>query len=189
MFEVGASFREACALMNSLECEEHVVTVIRLALNDKFKDVDAQDKIPTCKELAVSRVELDSMIELCKYVMDRAKFNDCSGEKLASFLASEVCGLKKEIAALFGHARNEHSADSSQDLVSFGQTLNDLEWSLDVNLGQEKAFSKRECITTLHFGVHQGKDFSVEFSHDELLNFFYSIEKIQTQLDSRNLGT
>lgn len=154
--------------------------------------------------LGLSRLQVDRVIDLCKYVFEQCKYHGCTGSDLEAFLKSDKCGMAHSHARIFskiwqlGLAKKDKVSSSSSSSPSprstnlgFGSKLESFDWDLGMNLSHDGLLETRDCFASLSFKLFPDQfdderitdNFSVEFSHEQLSEFFLEINKLQESLD------
>jgi COMM domain containing 10 len=140
-------------------------------------------------ELQESQVTL--LIDSCQYIFDQALYYSVDSTKLSAQL--EDSGLTsnsetfkqvwEELGSSYVNSKKENSLQGPLELV-------DVNWRTQIKLSQASSGKLKTTNSVFEFVLGRNEipedKIVVEFTKEELYEFFTKIEKIQTQLDSLN---
>eukprot|EP01080_Neovahlkampfia_damariscottae_P000262 gene262-6677_t len=183
MFTNTEQFQTAISLIDESEPKKifHVLSNILKNQKSKIKrDI-----------FEYSEQQLNLLIDSCQYIFEQALYYTVDSEKLKGQL--EDFGLT-ENSECFEKAWEEFGPGyikaKKEKILSGPLELQDVNWRTQIKLSQSSSGKLKS--TNSVFELVLGKNDTVEdkvvveFTKDELYNFFNKVEKIQSQLDSLN---
>jgi len=201
MFQVTSHFRAAAELLEKKIPAEKLpkflgkILLHAIGSGEKRLFTDEQ-AAQACAALSLLASELKTIVEACRYVFEKAMYNNANGEALSSFLADSA-GMGKSHADAFagawesGSIREEMLKRNQNYTIGCPLVLSSVDWELRMNLAQSRIRERKDCVVDMSLGLSApdgsgdaSEAFTVEFSHDELSEFFTKVECIQKQLDA-----
>jgi COMM domain containing 10 len=193
LFVQTKRLNDAVSLMNTLEERKFPLLLQRIVskLHQRGTSFSDKEQEKLAKMLKLNQGELSTILEACSYVFEKALYEGAKTSKLQQSL--ETVGLEPPGVAAFCATWKEHSkqavANAKENTIAGPRMLTSFAWRTDMHLAQSSTAKLKEQSAIFDFTTNgtDGKgeeQFAVELSHEELYDFFLSLERIQSQLDS-----
>jgi len=195
-FKVASRFREAAAVINTLPTDKfpHLLTRVlgKLHLrNARLFTEEEEDKMKTL--FALNDESLRMVLDCCCYIFEQAAFSATGPEPLYDILLS--AGFDEAHGKVLGRMWAAEAADfiaKLKERTLGSNALLETAYHLNLVTSQSELNKLHEPTAIFEFSLSQGvgekegvgEKQAVEFSHQELYQFFGDLEKIQHQLDS-----
>ena len=198
MFNVTSRFREAVTLVNSVANDKFPLLLARIIGKVGIK-ADAifspEEEAQLQSLLALDGSKLSTILEGCSYILEQAAYHQTSASSLSKQLVA--AGVQEAQAAAFGRVWKGEGAALVAKLrarsMGAPMVLNAAKWELHLQLGQSGLSRAKDARAMFELDLRDASNvedtskadnFMLEFSHDQLYDFFQKIERVQQQLDS-----
>lgn len=174
MFKNTSQFQSAVSIINDIESSKIQIFLQKLI----------QQQITKQEIFDLNKKDSFLLFDSCSYVFEQALYHSIDSNTLMAQLEESGVNKSKE----FGLVWKEYGKTYQQKISEKGlgnEALTDISYRLSIKMSQE-SLSKQKNTTTLFefkFGEHQDP-LLVEFTKDELYQFFLKLEQIQGQLDT-----
>lgn len=138
--------------------------------------------------------ELDIVMNCCSYIWDQAAFYNLSPEKLLNQLLSHNLAESKAqtFAAVWSNTRGGFITALKDKKFGTPLVLDDIDWALKLTTSSQSLAKTKQLNCSMSLSLvdasdnqgSKGKSVELEFTSQQLLNFFEKLEIIQQQLDS-----
>mmetsp|Transcript_17559 Transcript_17559/g.19756 ORF Transcript_17559/g.19756 Transcript_17559/m.19756 type:complete len:204 (+) Transcript_17559:36-647(+) len=197
LFHQTKRFKEATDLINKIAAKKLPLLASRILDNLSRKEngqvFSEKEQTKVLKLFSIAPLELDTIMDASSYIFEQAAYHNLNAQKLAGHLAA--AGVAQPQAQAFGVAWDERREAFLTKLrnhtLGAPLVLNSVDWRLQLTMGQQTLTKTKDINTIINFGIgsadaeaKEGEDLTVEMDHDALLNFYNSMEKIQSQLDA-----
>ncbi|XP_060738174.1 COMM domain-containing protein 10 [Tachysurus vachellii] len=188
------SIKEAVTLINSIEVNKlsrllsRILQKLHLKGERSFSD-DEEQKLQTA--LALEKQALQLVLETSSFLLEQAVYHNIKPASLKQQL--ENLHIAPDKAEAFSQAWATAGPDVVEKIrqtIFAPKKLEHIGWQLNLQMGQSSQAKQKEPHAVLDLGIREEDDSEhlqkvhVEFSHQELLEFYNKLETIQAQLDS-----
>ncbi|XP_017324351.1 COMM domain-containing protein 10 [Ictalurus punctatus] len=188
------SIRDAVTFINSIEVNKlsrllsRILQKLHLKGERSFSE-DEEQKLQTA--LALEKQALHLVLETSSFLLEQAVHHNIKPASLKQQL--ENIHIAPDKAEAFSQAWATAGSDVVEKMrqtIFAPKKLEHIGWQLNLQMGQSSQAKQKEPHAVLDLGVREEDELEhlqkvhVEFSHQELLEFYNKLEMIQTQLDS-----
>ncbi|XP_071793859.1 COMM domain-containing protein 10-like [Asterias amurensis] len=193
MFTKTASIKKAVELINNIDAAKFPRLLSRILQKLHLRDEhsfseEEQEKLQVA--LGLEGNDLQLVLETTAFILEQAAYHIAKPTVLAQQL--QTLGLEEDKVSVFVKAWTSSGKGVVENLRQRTLAPNQLEgvnWRLNLQMGQASQ-TKMKIPNAMFEMVVAGSDpdqkekIRMEFSHDELFEFYNKLEAIQGQLDS-----
>ncbi|XP_066500617.1 COMM domain-containing protein 10 [Hoplias malabaricus] len=188
------SIKEAVTHINAIDANKfsrllsRILQKLHLKEERSFSE-DEEQKLQTA--LALEKQALHLVLETTSFILEQAVYHNI---KLASFKQQleniHVAPDKAEAFCQAWSAAGPDVVEKIRQRIFAPKKLEHIGWQLNLQMGQSSQAKLKSPHAVLDLGVREEdksehlQNVFVEFSHQELLEFYNKLETIQAQLDS-----
>ncbi|XP_060787876.1 COMM domain-containing protein 10 isoform X2 [Neoarius graeffei] len=188
------SIRDAVTFINSIEVNKlsrllsRILQKLHLKGERSFSE-DEEQKLQTA--LALEKQALHLVLETSSFLLEQAVHHNIKPASLKQQL--ENIHIAPDKAEAFSQAWATAGPDVVEKIrqtIFAPKKLEHVGWQLNLQMGQSSQAKQKEPHAVLDLGVREEEQsehlqkIPVEFTHQELLEFYNKLEMIQAQLDS-----
>lgn len=199
MFNVTSRFKEAVTLVNRVADDKFPVLLARIIgkLGDKQSEgiFTPQEETQLQQLLSLDAHALHTILEGCSYILEKAAYHQAKARTLGKqLLAAGVTEAKATAFARVWEGEGKALvAKLRTRAMGAPMVLHAAKWEVHLQLGQSGLSRAKDSRAMFELDLRDADDvdddtkrdnFMMEFSHDQLYDFFQKIERVQQQLDS-----
>lgn len=174
MFKNTTQFQSAVSIINELKSSEI----------QNFLQKLIQKQVEKQEIFDLNKKDSYLLFDSCSYVFEQALYNSIDANTLFAQLEESGVNKSKEFAAVWKEYGKSYQQKISEKGIG-NESLQDITYRLSIKMSQESLSKQKNttCLFEFKFG-EQNDPLLVEFSKDELYQFFLKLEQIQGQLDT-----
>jgi COMM domain containing 10 len=188
-----AQIKQAIELINTLDNAkfngilQRIIQNVHTSYESYFTD-DELIKLEVSLEL--TRDNIIIVINIIEFILLQSVYELVK----ASFLVNELQNLRlnEEKSLIFGTLWKEHGKEMieriKQSKTITHNRLEDIKWRLSIQLASDLKTKQKLSNALVNFSIkgEKNEDFLVEFTKEELFEFYANLELIQKQIDALN---
>ncbi|XP_020635708.2 COMM domain-containing protein 10 [Pogona vitticeps] len=187
------SIRKAVSLINTIDTGRfsrllsRILQKLHLKTESTFTE-EEEEKLKTA--FSVEKQDLHLILETITFILEQAVYHNLKPTILKQQL--ENSGMdpdKAEVFATVWAAAGPETVEKFRQRIFSPQKLETVGWQLNLQMAQSTQAKQKSPQAVLELGVNNEDSKTmekvfVEFSHEELFEFYNKLESIQAQLDS-----
>nr|XP_020635708.1 COMM domain-containing protein 10 isoform X1 [Pogona vitticeps] len=187
------SIRKAVLLINTIDTGRfsrllsRILQKLHLKTESTFTE-EEEEKLKTA--FSVEKQDLHLILETITFILEQAVYHNLKPTILKQQL--ENSGMdpdKAEVFATVWAAAGPETVEKFRQRIFSPQKLETVGWQLNLQMAQSTQAKQKSPQAVLELGVNNEDSKTmekvfVEFSHEELFEFYNKLESIQAQLDS-----
>jgi hypothetical protein len=191
LFQATASVKKAIIIINDLDSSKYSRILTRVLQRIHLKEErifseEEEGKLQSVFGLDIKDVQL--LIEVTTFILEQAAYHLAKPDTLSKQLQS--LGLEEDKCSLFSQAWTSQSKSVIERLRNrtfYPKQLESVNWRLNLSMAQSSQSKLKQPNAQFELGVRDGEiteKVRMEFTHEELYQFFTQLESVQEQLDS-----
>ncbi|KAL6068525.1 COMM domain-containing protein 10 [Balamuthia mandrillaris] len=196
LFNLSERFQAAIQLINGIDDKRFPLFLDRIAqklhLREGSPFTDAEEEALQ-KALQLTLQELHTVIDSCSLLLEQAAYHTLTTPRFAEEL--KAASLKRSKIEAFGGVWDQHKDNLLEELRNrtvVPSTVQDVDWQLNlaINHSEHTAAERLKQPVALfqlnlrNSDLARNEKIRLEFTHDELSQFFSQLDAIQDQLDA-----
>lgn len=198
MFNVTSRFKEAITLINGVAVSKFPLLLARIIgkLDTKSGRIFTPEEETQLQGLlSISAAALHTILDVCSYILEQAAYREASAEALGKHLTA--AGVGEAQVGAFQRVWAGEGASLVEKLrartMGAPMLLHSAKWQMHLQLGQSGLTRSKDSRALFELGLRDASvpeaegasdEFMVEFTHDQLYEFFTKLERVQMQLDA-----
>ncbi|KAJ7335679.1 hypothetical protein JRQ81_013620 [Phrynocephalus forsythii] len=187
------SIRKAMSLINTIDTGRfsrllsRILQKLHLKAESTFTE-EEEEKLKAA--FSVEKQDLHLVLETITFILEQAVYHNLKPAILKQQLEhSSMSPDKAELFATAWAAAGPETMEKFRQRIFSPQKLETVGWQLNLQMAQSTQAKQKSPQAVLELGVNNEDSKSmekvfVEFSHEELFEFYNKLESIQAQLDS-----
>uniref|UniRef100_A0A8D0BCZ3 COMM domain containing 10 n=1 Tax=Salvator merianae TaxID=96440 RepID=A0A8D0BCZ3_SALMN len=187
------SVQKAVSLINAIDTGKfsrllsRILQKLHLKSESTFTE-EEEEKLQSA--FSVEKQDLHLVLEMLTFILEQAVYHNLKPSVLQQQLVqSHVDNEKAEVFATAWAAAGPETVEKFRQRILSPQKLETIGWQLNLQMAQSTQAKQKSPQAVLELGVsnEDSKNMEkvfVEFSHEELFEFYNKLETIQAQLDS-----
>ncbi|KAK0055211.1 COMM domain-containing protein 10 [Biomphalaria pfeifferi] len=193
MFTASASIKKAVALINELDVTKFPLLLSRIMQKLHVKEErtfseEEEEKLQNAFEISPSDLEL--ILQTLEFILQQAAYHTAKPTTLAEQLKD--LQLDDDKVSIIVEAWTTGARDLVQklrDRTVHPLQLEDINWRINLQMAQTTLSKMKLPNALFQLGIRNDttglkENIRVEFTHEELYEFYNQLEVIQSQLDS-----
>ncbi|XP_067270717.1 COMM domain-containing protein 10 [Pseudorasbora parva] len=185
------SIKAAVVHINSIDSSKFSRLLSRilqkLHLKERSFSEDEEEKLLTA--LSLDKQTLQLLLETLSFILEQAVYHSIKPAALKQQLENiSVASEKAEVFSQVWASSGPDAVEKIRHGIFAPQKLDQVSWQLSLQMARSDQSRLKDPHAVLNLGLRAEderlQDVSVEFSHQDLLDFYNQMERIQTQLDS-----
>ncbi|KAJ5073697.1 comm domain containing protein [Anaeramoeba ignava] len=194
IFNQTKQLLEAINLINGIKDKFSLILKrIVEGLHLKTRIFSEKEELQLSTMLKVSQKDLDTIITSSSYIFQQSAYHGLNAKNLAAQL--QLLGLNQEKINDFISVWQKFANSLIENLKVSSispKELQDVNWRVHLKTSHSKTGHAKDVTSLFEFVLNDSEDlnqekkdkFVVEFSHQNLFDFFEKIDRIQEQLDN-----
>ncbi|XP_059910497.1 COMM domain-containing protein 10 isoform X1 [Gadus macrocephalus] len=193
IFKETQSIKEAVAFINAIDVNKFSRLISRIIqkLHLKGERILSEDEeLKLQAALSLEKPALTLVLETVSFILEQAVYHNVKPASLQQQLeAVHVSPEKAEVFTQTWATAGPELVDKLRQTVFAPKKLEHIGWQLNLQMAQSSQAKLKDPSAVLQLGLRAEdseaqENIFVEFSHQELLEFYNKLEIVQGQLDS-----
>ncbi|XP_064390371.1 COMM domain-containing protein 10-like [Halichondria panicea] len=190
IFQATPKLKKASSLINRLESGRFSKLLSRVLQKVHLKEqrtFTPEEETKLQGALRLEPKDLELVLDTTTFIFQQAAYHLAKPALLKTHLQSiELDEEKVQVFVQAWTSQGKAIVEKLRTGTFYPKQLEDVKWRLNLQMAQSTRSKMKQPNALFEFSVREGEEvdkLKVEFSHDELFDFYQKLEAIQQQLD------